>query len=149
ILYVNKPGQITMRHANVLLSALEHNMLVDASIDVFESTWLPAHFAREREEVRTQHTTSHASSTPPNTVEHSLVGRISQNMLRRCIQLVRSAQHGGLVLICDRTEGALRALRLKYRFEPDAATQQYRAILLRLLDAVAESTQKESIDYAD
>jgi hypothetical protein len=142
IIHVNGPGQIAVRRAGVLVGALEHGALVDTTIDVLQSAWLPAHFDAAREVIRTQH----AAGREPRTAAHSLVGRISQNMLRRCIQLVRSAQHGGLVLLRDGT-GSSAGLRLKYRFEPDASTHRYHAILLGLLDAVADATNASSIDW--
>lgn len=151
IVHVNGPGQIAVRRAGVLVGALEHGELLDATIDVFESEWLPAQFARERDEVRTLVAETQRARPAPSAVEHSLVGRISQDMLRRCIQLVRSAQHGGLVLIAeDMCPGvALDGLRLKYRFELDEPTQRYHALQIRLLEAVADSTDKSSIEWED
>lgn len=151
IVHVNGPGQIAVRRAGMLVGALENGAIVDATIDVFESAWLPAHFAREREAVRSEHA-ARASSGARSEVEHELVGRISQNMLRRCIQLVRSAHHGGLLLVQDGaapSSGVPSGLRLKYRFAPDEPAHRYRTLLLRLLDALADSTQKSSIAYAD
>lgn len=142
IVHVNGPGQIAVRRAGILVGALEHGVLVDTTIDVLASSWLPTHFDRAREEIRSLH----AASRGTRTVEHSLVGRISQNMLRRCIQLVRSAQHGGLVLVRDGAQSSA-GLRLKYRFEPDEATRRYHALLLALIDAVANTTTSPSIDW--
>jgi hypothetical protein len=148
IIHVSGPGQIAVRRAGVLLGALERGVLVDTTMDVFESAWLPALFHREREEIRARHRAGRNPRAAATVVEHSLIGRVSQHMLRRTIQLVRGAQHGGLLLLLDSDDiGA--GLRLKYRFEQDEPTRRYRALLLRLLEALASSTDKASIDWSD
>ncbi|MCA9576649.1 MAG: hypothetical protein R3B40_24845 [Polyangiales bacterium] len=152
IVHVNAPGQIAVRRGGVLIGALEHGELVDATIDVFRSAWLPARFGAEREEIRTHHSLKQAPKGIPTAVEHSLVGRISQHMLRRVIQLVRSAGHGGLLLIHDDAQGrggTHGALRLKYRFGQDEPTRRYRTLLLQLLEALADASEAPSIGWAD
>ena len=61
IVHVTDPGQlaarahsprIRVRSAGKLIGGLERGALVDTTMDVFESEWLPAAFARAREEVR-------------------------------------------------------------------------------------------------
>jgi hypothetical protein len=71
-------------------------------------------------------------------------------MVRRCIQLVRNTHHGGLVLLTDTSQpGALDGLRLKYRFDSDEPTRRYRALLLSILEALANVTTKPLIGWAD
>jgi hypothetical protein len=151
IIHVNGPGQIAVRRAGVLIGALERGTLVDTTIDVFESDWLARMFSREREEVRARHGAAQAHRAAPTEVAASLVGRISQHMLRRCIQLVRGSKHGGLILVqeADSETGAVAGVRLKFRFDRDEPTRRYRALLLRLLEALADSTDKPSIDWFD
>ncbi len=152
IIHVNGPGQVAVRRAGVLVGAIERGALVDTTIDVFESEWLPALFAREREEVRAEHAALQSRKASPTAVEHTLVGRISQHMIRRCIQLIRGAQHGGLLLLHDASSGlgsALDGVRLKYRFQQDEPTRRYRALQLRLLEALADASDQPSIDWTD
>jgi hypothetical protein len=148
IIHVNGPGLIAVRRAGILVGALERGALVDATLDVFESAWLPSLFTREREDLRARHGAAQASKTTPTAVEPALVGRISQHMLRRAIQLVRGAHHGGLLLVQD-VAAATGALRLKYQFEQDEPARRYSALLLRLLEALADSTEKPSIGWTD
>src|SRR3954468_13118961 len=55
IIHVTGPGQLAVRCAGKLVGALERGLLVDTMMDVFDSEWLPALFADEREQVRSEH----------------------------------------------------------------------------------------------
>ncbi len=151
IVHVDGPGRIAVRRAGALIGALERGSLVDTMIDVFDSSWLPAMFTREREELRAEHAAAQSRRPIPTAVDPSLVGKIAQHMLRRCIQLVRGAHHGGLLLVQDFASDAcpVAGLRLKYRFELEEPTRRYRALLLRLLEALADATDKSSIGWSD
>ncbi|MBS2020188.1 MAG: hypothetical protein JST00_45435 [Deltaproteobacteria bacterium] len=152
IVHVTAPGHLAVRCAGQLVGGIERGAIVDAMMDVFESSWLPALFTREREEIQRQHAASQASQPSPTDVEHSLIGRISQHMLRRVIRLVRNARHGGMVLVADlgggRDEG-LGGLRLKYRLQEGEPARRYRTLLMRVLEMVAAATSKTSVGWDD
>ncbi len=155
IVHVTGPGQLAVRCAGKLIGALERGELVDAMMDVFDSQWLPAMFEREREQVRLEHALRQAEAKSPTLVEHSLIGRVGQHMLRRSIQLVRAARHGGLLLVAD-TETAtapaassVESLRLKYRFDQDEPAVRYRTLLFQILERVAAATSKATVDWSD
>jgi hypothetical protein len=151
IIHVTAPGQVAVRCAGKLIGAIERGLVVDATLDVFDSEWLPAMFAREREDVRAAHNALQAQVESPTSAEHSLVGKVGQHMLRRAIQLVRGARHGGLILIVGTEDGAAlpSGLRLKYRLQQDEPSHRYRSLLLRLLQAVAATTTKPSVGWGD
>ncbi len=153
IIHVTAPGKLAVRCAGKLIGAIERGVLVDAALDVFDSEWLPALFVREREDIRTEHAASQATVASPTHAEHSLIGRVSQHLLRRAIQLLRDQHHGGLLLIAQADRGAhwsgLRGLRLKYALEQDEPSHRYRALLLRILGAVAASSSKSSVGWSD
>jgi hypothetical protein len=152
IIHVTGPGKLAVRCAGKLVGAIERGVLVDTTLDVFDSEWLPAMFTREREEVRAQHDALQAASLAPTSVEHSLVGRVAQHMLRRTIQLVRGARHGGMILVANTVESpaeSLRGVRLKYRFEQDEPSRRYRSLLLQILDALATASSKPSVGWED
>jgi hypothetical protein len=153
IIHVSGPGQLAVRCAGKLVGALERGLVVDAMMDVFDSDWLPALFAREREQVRSEHAARQAEVPSPTMVEASLVGRIAQQMLRRSIQLVRGARHGGMILVVDvADDGAakhLDGLRLKYRFGQDEPSHRYRTLLFRILERVAAGTSKATVEWLD
>jgi hypothetical protein len=153
IVHVTGPGKIAVRCAGALVGAIERGFLVDTTMDVFDSTWLPAMFAREREEVRAEHDVLQARTTSPTSVEHSLVGRVGQHMIRRTIQLVRGMGHGGMLLVVSSGGQAaskgLERLRLKYRFDHDEPPGRYRTVLLQILESVAAATSKTSVGWSD
>jgi len=153
IIHVTAPGQLAVRCAGQLIGALERGVLVDAALDVFDSNWLPAMFAYERQIVQEQHAALQTQVPSPTAVDHSLIGKVAQQMLRRAIQLVRGARHGGLLLIVDTRggseSGALRGLRLKYALAQDEPSHRYRTLLFQILEAVAATTSKESVGWSD
>jgi Probable sensor domain DACNV len=153
IVHVTGPGQLAVRCAGKLVGAIERGLVVDATMDVFESEWLPALFAREREEVRAEHAARQAELASPTLVAHSLVGRIGQHMLRRCIQLVRGARQGGMILVVEGDADAVLArvdgLRLKYRFLQDEPSHRYRTLLFQILERVAGATSKATVEWSD
>jgi hypothetical protein len=149
IIHVYGPGRVAVRRAGVLMGALERGVLVDTVLDVFDSAWIPSMFLREREEVRAKLAAHQASSASPTSVEHLLVGRIGQHMLRRCIQLVRGTRHGGMILVHGGDPRVPDGVRLKYRFGEDEPTRRYRKVLVNLLDALAESTTEPTIGWED
>jgi hypothetical protein len=119
-------------------------------MDVFDSEWLPAMFLREREEVRSDHASLQVGKPSPTAVEHGLVSRISQHMIRRCVQIVRAAGHGGMILVQDVSIGETSTgLRVKYRFDQDAPTKRYRTLILRLLAMLADSTTEPQVGWPD
>jgi hypothetical protein len=152
IIHVTGPGRVAVRSAGKLIGALQAGVIVNATIDVFDSDWLPALFVKEREEVVAEHAVRQARTASPTLAEHSLVGRVGQHMLRRAIQLVRGAGHGGMILVVDAAQAdpsTVGGLRLKYRFDQDGPSKRYRALLLEILEGVAATTTKALVGWAD
>jgi hypothetical protein len=148
IVHVTGPGRLAVRCAGKLIGGLERGVIVDAVLDVFDSEWLPALFAVQREAVRVEHERLQSIAPSPTLVENSLIGRVSQHMLRRVIQLVRGARHGGMLCIVDES-CELHGLRLKYRFGHDEPAQRYHTLLLQILEAVSNASSKSSVGWAD
>jgi hypothetical protein len=153
IIHVTGPGQIAVRCAGNLIGAIERGAIVDAALDVFDSEWLAEMFARQREEVRAEHAAFQSQTPSPTFVERSLVGKVTQQMLRRAIQIVRGARHGGILLVVDTEaptfDDSLRGLRLKYRFDQDEPSHRYRSLLLQLLRDLAASTSVATVGWED
>jgi hypothetical protein len=153
IIHVTAPGQMAVRCAGKLVGAIERGALVDGWLDVFESEWWPVLFAAERETVRREHSALQSVMPAPTDVDHSLVGRIGQHMLRRVIQLVRNARHGGMILVVEAASAAvarsLEGVRLKYEFSDSEPARRYRTLLFQILDRVASRTTKASVGWSD
>jgi hypothetical protein len=153
VIHVTGPGNIAVRRAGKLVGAIERGLLVDTTIDVFDSDWLPAMFVREREEVRAEHNALQARTASPTSVDPTLVGRVGQHMLRRAIQLVRGARHGGMLLVVNAAlelpSRDVDGVRLKYHFGQDEPSHRYRTLLLRILEAVAAASPKGSVGWSD
>jgi hypothetical protein len=153
IIHVTGPSRIAVRSEGKLIGALQGGLLADTLIDVFESQWLPALFAQVREEAIAEHARRQAIAPSPTLAEHSLVSRVGQHMLRRAIQVVRGAGHGGMILVVDAPPqfdaGMLNGLRLKYRFQQDGASRRYRQLLLEILEGVAASSTKTLVGWSD
>ena len=104
--------------------------------------------------IQEEHAALQTRVASPTSVEHSLIGKVAQQMLRRAIQLVRGAHHGGLILIVDTSRHAeatkpLRGLRLKYSLAQDEPAHRYRTLLFQILEAVAATTTKDSVGWSD
>jgi hypothetical protein len=152
IVHVTAPGYVAVRCAGKLVGSLERGILVDETLDVFDSLWLRELFSSEREQVRAEHAARQASRPVPSLVDSVLVGRIGQQMLRRTIQLIRGAHHGGMLLLVDsHLDGASgpHGLRLKYPFEASEPARRYRSLLLQILARVADASAASSVGWAD
>jgi hypothetical protein len=84
----------------------------------------------------------------PTFVDHSLVGRMSQHLLRRAIQLIRGARHGGMLLVTA-SPNLPRGLRLKYRISQDEPSQRYRSLQLEIFETLAAGTTNPSVGWDD
>jgi hypothetical protein len=148
IIHVIGPGRIAVRSAGKLIGALQAGAIESATIDVFDSDWLPAMFVRERQEVIEQHAARQAGSKSPTLAEHSLASRVGQHMMRRAIQVTRAAGHGGIILVVD-NPARIDGLRLKYRLQQDGPAKRYRALLLEILDSLAATTTESLVGWDD
>jgi hypothetical protein len=151
IIHVTAPGKIAVRSAGKLIGAIERGLVVDATLDVFDSEWLKVMFAREREEVRAKHDALQAGTASPTAVKPSLVGRVGQHMIKRTVQLIRDGRHGGMILVVggEIDQHGLRGLRLKYRLGQDEPAQRYQTLLFQILEAVSAATPKTLVGWSD
>ncbi len=148
IVHVTAPGKVAVRSAGRLIGAIERGVVVDATVDVFESAWLPALFEEERELIRAEHDATQRRSAAPTSVDHSLVGRVSQHLIRRAIQLIRGARHGGMLLVMA-GDAVPRGLRLKYRISQDEPSHRYRSLQLQIFETLASGTTSASVGWDD
>lgn len=137
---VTGPGRLLVSRGGTTIAKLAGGRLTGASPDVFDSQWLPAACADPRRELFAAHASRRAKGAPEPDAE--LVRRLDQQLVRRIIASVRTAHHGGtLVLLpheqAESTAAAGRPIALKYRFTSQEPRRRYRSLQLRLLDALA------------
>jgi hypothetical protein len=156
IIHVTGPGRLVVRCAGQLVGGLERSEIVEATLDVFESAWLPALFARERHEVQETHAAQQARTSSPTAADHSLIGTVGQHMLRRAMQLVRGARHGGMLLFVERDREADPAataigdsVSLKYTFDGSEPPRRFRTLLFQILARLAAGTTSPVVDWQD
>jgi hypothetical protein len=73
-------------------------------------------------------------------------------MVKRAVQLIRGAGHGGMILVVGgdaETLQNLHGLRLKYRIGQDEPARRYRTLLFQILEAVSAATSKASVGWSD
>jgi hypothetical protein len=77
-------------------------------------------------------------------------------MLRRAIQLVRGARHGGMLLFVEREREAAPAaaaikdsVSLKYTFDGSEPPRRFRTLLFQILARLAAGTTSPVVDWQD
>ena len=143
------PGRLVVYCGHQLIAALERGSIEATTTDVFTSRWLPRLFQKARREVQEE---ARAGSASQLIFDESLIGTVSQHMIRRAIFLIRSARHGGLLLFLDSSTGAACAMgngpvKLKYAISNDSDRGRYRVLLQRLLRELGEEAKTNSIAW--
>jgi hypothetical protein len=149
VVQVLAPGRLVVYCGHQLIAALERGYIEATTTDVFTSRWLPRLFERSRREVQQE---AQAGTPSQLLFDESLIGTVSQHMIRRAIFLIRSARHGGLLLFLDSSTGAACALgsgpvKLKYAISSASDRGRYRILLKRLLRELGEETETNSIAW--
>jgi len=140
VVRVARPGQVAVACGAQPIAQLHNGRLIDLTLDVFDSSWLPARFAEVRGELTTLHAIANPDAAP---VDPQLVQVLAQHMVKRTIATVRASHHGGTILIlpvaCEAAgaDGA-HILRMKYDFADEPPRRRYRTLLLAILAQIAK-----------
>jgi hypothetical protein len=81
-----------------------------------------------------------------------LIGIVGQHMIRRAIQLIRGARHGGMLLMVDRVDespATLDNVGLKYTFDGSEPPHRFRTLLFQILDRLSAGTTNPVVDWQD
>jgi hypothetical protein len=140
IVRVSGPGLVSVTLGDVTLGELRAGYLERLSVDVFESAWLAARFAALREEILAEHARAMGGRAVP--LDPGIARKVSQQMMKRVIAILREGHHGGTVVVLPEararhlvSDGGL--LRLKYAFADTAARRRYQVLVRALLREVA------------
>ena len=159
IVHVTGPGRLEVRKGSEVVGRLENGALADASMDVFESEWLPAGFARVRAELMELHMAARDRAYDRDgerwaSLDPDLARKISQQMFKRLISTVQNFGRGGTVVFVppERTEDFYadnRFVALKYRFSEGEPRRRFRTLIVRTMNRLAQahsSTDDTSVD---
>jgi hypothetical protein len=140
VVRVSGPGLVSIGIGDVNLAELRGGRLEGASVDVFESEWLGVRFAHLRAELLAEHEAAMGDRGVP--LEPNLGRKVSQQMIKRTIAILREAHHGGtLVVVPEARAQALLGdggtLRLKYAFSESAARRRHQSLIRKVLREIA------------
>jgi hypothetical protein len=122
VVRVTAPGRVAVCKGLVTLATLVGGRIVQPSLDIFDSTWLPATFAGWRDELLALHREARErASTPWAELDPGLTRLIVQHSVRSVIGLMRNSHHGGTILFLPpEGDGSIEKLggrvRPKYGF---------------------------------
>jgi len=143
VVRATSPGRIAVCKGLLTLATLIGGRIVQPSLDIFDSTWLPAAFAPTREELLALHREARErASTRWATLDPDVTRIIAQHTVRRMVGLIRNTHHGGmLIFLPPEGEGSLEALdgRIfsKYGFTAEEPRRRFRTLTLALMNALA------------
>jgi hypothetical protein len=150
------PGLVAIGLGDVTLGELRAGKLEGAPIDAFEAEWLATRFAHMRGELAADHEQAMGGRGVP--LDPLLMRKISQQMFKRVISILREAHHGAtLVLVPEQRAAALLGdggpLHLKYAFADGPWRRRQgmliRSIMRELALAAAEMTPRpERADWS-
>lgn len=144
VLSVTAPGRLTVGFGSQVIARLEGGQLTGPSVNVFDAHWLRDAFQGVREEIWTLHREERGQAVPPwAPLDVDLIRALAQQLIRRMISALRTAQHGATIIILPETMtaeccGANGFINLKYRFEGGESRLRFRSLILRLLRRLAE-----------
>jgi len=145
VLYVTGPGQIAVCKGSIMLAMLNGGKIITPSWSVFNARWLRERHADTHQELWALHhaARSHAKS-PWALLERNFPNIIAQQVFKRIMSIVRNSHHGGTLisLAPHRASEVIsenRYLTIKYPFREEEPRNRFRTLLVKLMDALAES----------
>ncbi|QIN78780.1 hypothetical protein GBA65_09895 [Rubrobacter marinus] len=149
VVHVTGPGRIEVRKGSEIVGKLENGVLSDASMDVFESGWMPAVFAAERAELMNLHSQARERAYERDgerwaSLDPDLARRISRQMFKRLVSTVQNFGRGGTVIFVppERTEEfstSNRYVALKYRISDGKPRRRFRTLIVEIMNRLAQA----------
>jgi hypothetical protein len=141
VVRVSGPGLVSIGLGDVTLGELRAGQLQQLALDTFDAAWLSTRFSALRSELREEHMRD-VGRTAGVALEPNVIRKISQQMFKRVIAILREAHHGGTLLIVPEAHAATLlgdggALRLKYAFADGEPRRRHRTLIRRILRELA------------
>lgn len=137
------PGRIAVASGATTLGEIRGGKITAPAMDAFESQWLPEMFRGEREALVAEHDAARQNAADEwGDLDPDVARMLPQQMVKRVISTVRSAHHGGTLVIlphgrADEITSSL--VRLKYAFDPGEPRRRFRTLMLAVMRRLAES----------
>lgn len=130
---VTGPGRVLVSKGAHTLASLANGRLHDAATDVFRAQWLEEWFAAAPPGRRAR-----PSDAEEPRVDPSIRGHLARHVLRRVVSRIRSARHGGMVvLLRGAAPGAgvegLECLAFNYAFDDEEPRRRIETLTERIL----------------
>jgi hypothetical protein len=137
VVRIVRAGHLVVACGSKLVAELRFGRLSDFTLDVFQSQWLPALFNDARAAAATEHA-AEAQEPVPDRVALDLIRHVAQQMIKRVVATMRSAHHGGTIVVAPPTCVADKYLQTKYAFADCPSRRRFRSLVLTILATVAE-----------
>ena len=148
VVHVTGPGRLEVRKGSEMVGKLENGALTDASLNVFDSEWLPAGFSTARAELVELHLAARKQAFERDgerwaSLDPDLARLISQQMFKRLVSTVQNFGQGGTVIFVppECTEEFSRENRyvaLKYRISDGEPRRRFRTLILEIMNRLAQ-----------
>lgn len=132
-----RPGHLQVSCGSRVVAELRGGLLSDVRLDVFKSEWMPGRFR----EARALMAADHRECCPAPLDEASasrLTGHLAQQMLKRIVATMRSAHHGGTIVIASQTCLTENHLFPRHTFADGSGRRRFRGLVLDILDVLAK-----------
>ncbi len=149
VVHATGQGRLEVRKGSRIVGKLDNGALSDASMNVFDSKWLPGGFASSRMELMELH-----SKARKHALEHEgeswapldpdLARMIGSQMFKRLVSTVQNFGRGGTIIFVppERTEEFSRENRfvaLKYRISDDEPRRRFRTLIVEIMNRLAQA----------
>lgn len=144
VVHITAPGAVEVYRGSSFLAKLEGGRLLGAQMDVFASEWMLDGFSEVVDEISALHIVARSragESWAP--LDPDLTHSIGQHALRRMISVLRNSRHGATLVFVPLESSREfsrrnRYVSFKYRFADDSPRHRFRAILVGIMDRLAE-----------
>lgn len=132
-----RPGQLQVGCGSKIVAELRGGLLSDIRIDVFKSKWMPERFREARALMASEHRAC-AKQPLDDRAAAKLTGHLAQQMLKRIVATMRSAHHGGTIVIAPSTCLDEQHLHARHAFTDAEGRRRFRGLVLEILDVLAK-----------
>jgi hypothetical protein len=144
------PGRLLVTAGAVTLAELRNGTLSGREMDVFTSLWMQDRLAEVSAVQQAAHSRAREHAAEPCAEVHPTFGAVlAGHVLRRVLSSVRSAQHGGtLVMVPARRVPELladgRYMRMKYGFTNEEARRRILTLMVSISNELARGASAGS-----